>query len=505
MKSKILVRTLIVVLAALLIWRIHSRAESYRIPRDECRTQLLWLSKANVRHMFENDGMPAPNLDSLTSYAEEVDYIDARLAGDSVVLRIQEMEGVFRREAIPDEWPSLWDESALNTIMQDKEMVETDLEQTQSVISETTSRYGLSADSILTVREAFVRESPKTPDERVSFLEARFDPDSFPELFAALEEDPLPPEEMEEVNLSAAELFDLSIGRNMDSMVTAREDLMAELDEYRKSIDAFHDSIVPARQDSVARSAFTVCPTVWKSGYHDSLYHYDPKLALGTQFAISCSNHNRHGGVVGGLVEKDYPDTLFYEPDWMPTYVPVAFEQYEQNRRLEASRANLSRVVEEEAVYLASRYPEVLKPRPVDQLDINLDELSDPMGGEYRFEISEDTVYTFYENPEGRTARARGEEVRVQTWSFAGWASSNPDTSRVELYIMSPLRLPSVADGAMAGDNDSLVVVRYWDRSELGSLRKNTRNLDLLEQPRWEFLQSYAETHPELQQTGEDE
>ncbi|MFO7949364.1 MAG: hypothetical protein R6U36_03245 [Candidatus Fermentibacteraceae bacterium] len=505
MKSKILVRTLIVVLAALLIWRIHSRAESYRIPRDECRTQLLWLSKANVRHMYENDGMPAPSLDSLSSYAEEVGYLDASLAGDSVVLRVTEMEGIFRRESIPEEWPSLWDDRALNTIRQDKEMVEADLEDTQSLISETTGRYGLSADSLLTVREAFVRAAPQTPEDRFEFLEDRFDPDSFPELFAALEEDPLPPEEMEEVNLSAAEIFDLSIGRNIDSMITAREDLAAEVDEFQRAITAFNDSIVPARQDSVARSAFTVCPIVWEAGYHDSLYHYDPKLALGTQFAISCSNHNRHGGVVGGLVEKDYPDSLFYEADWLTTYVPVPFEEYEQNRRLESSRANLSRVVEEQAVYLASRYPDVLKPRPVDRLDINLDELDDPMGGDYLFEITEDTVYTFYENPEGRTARARGDEVRVQTWRFAGWATSNPDTSRVELFFMEPLRLPSIADGARAGDNDSLVVIRYWDRSDLGTLGESTRNLDLLEQPRWEFLQSYAERHPEVQEAAETE
>ncbi len=505
MKSKILVRILIVVLAALLIWRIHSRAESYRIPRDKCRTQLLWLSKANVRHMYDNDGMPAPNLDSLSSFAEEVGYLDAELTGDSLILRIEGMDGIFRYEQVPDEWFSLWDESALNSIVRDREIVETDLEQTQSLISQTTGRYGLSADSILTVREAFIRAAPQTPEKRVEFLEARFDPDSFPELFTVIEEGPLPPEEMEQVNLSSAEIFDLSMGRNMDSMVTAREDLQAELEGFQRSIDAFHDSIVPARQDSVARSVFTVCPTVWKAGYHDSLYHYDPKLALGTQFAISCSNHNRHGGVVGGLVEKDYPDTLFYEADWLTVYVPVAFGQYEQNRRLEASRANLSRVVEEEAVYLASRFPEVLKPRPVEQLDIDLDELNDPMGGEYRFEISPDTVYTFYENPEGRSRRARGESVLVQTWRFTGWATSNPDTSRVELFLMEPLRLPSIADGARAGDNDSLVVIRYWDRSELGSLRRNTRNLTLLEQPQWEFLQTYAENHPEVQETAENE
>ena len=499
MKSKILVRLLIVVLAALLIWRIHSRAESYRIPRDECRTQLLWLSKANVRHMYENDGIPAPSLDSLAGFAEKVGYIDAELTGDSLVLRISEIEGVFRKEQIPGQWPALWDESALDMIRQDRELVEADLEGTQNLIRETTSLYGLSADSLLTIREAFVREAPDTPEDRVEFLQARFEPDSFPNLFAALEEDPLPPEEMEQVNLSSAELFDLSIGRNIDSMITARDELAAELADFQRSIDLFHDSIVPARKDSVARSAFTVCPTVWETGYYDSLYHYDPKLALGTQFAVSCSNHNRHGGVVGGLVEKDYPDTLFYETDWLPVWVPVEFEQYAQNRRRESSRANLSRIVEEEAVYLASRYPEVLKPRPVEQLDINMDEISDPMGGEYRFEIAEDTVYTYYENPEGRTRRARGDSVSVQTWLFRGWATSNPDTSRVELQLMEPLRLPSIADGARAGDNDSLVVIRYWDRSELGTLRRNTRNLDLLDIPRWEFLQSYAEGHPELQ------
>src|SRR5512136_2058848 len=53
--------------------------------------------------------------------------------------------------------------------------------------------------------------------------------------------------------------------------------------------------------------SFAVCPLYWSEGLRDSSYFYDPKLALGSQFAVSCNYIERHGGVVGGFVEKEFP------------------------------------------------------------------------------------------------------------------------------------------------------------------------------------------------------
>jgi hypothetical protein len=319
MMQKVLVRVLIVVLAALLIFRIHQRMESYRIPRENCREHILVLAKANVSFMRQNDGLPAPSLDSLASWA-----------------------------GIPD--------------------------------------------SVL------------------------------------------------------------------------------------------------------------VCPTLMEKGFVDSVYIYDPKLALGTQFAISCPNHDRHGGAIGGLIEEDFPDTLFYEADWMDTYFRTPFPEYAHRRRVEVSRSALIRVSEEQATYLGNRYPAVLKPKEPDNLDVNVEELVDPLGGEYVFEVQPDTLYTLYENPDAPRWR-RGGSVQVQTYRFIAYTTSNPDSSRVEIYYKHPLNLPSRPDGASAGSNDRLVIIRYWDYSEFGSLRKEEREVDLLDVPRWEFLQDYAEQHPEIQET----
>ncbi len=302
MGSRVLVRVIIVLLAAILIFRIHQRVEAYRIPRDDCRENMYALARANVNHMLGNEGLSAPTIDSLISYA------------------------------------------------------------------------GLS--------------------------------------------------------------------------------------------------------DSVG-----VCPTLWNQGYHDSTYFFDPKLSLGAQFAVSCPNHDRHGGVIGGLVEKDYPDSLFFEADWMPTFVRVSYPEYALLRRTEVSRSLLVRVCEEQASYIYNRYPVTLHPSSIENLGIEIGESIDPLGGEYVFEILPDTVYTFWERP-----NSRGQSVNVQTWRFVGYSTSNPDTSRIEIFFKHPLRFPSLADGALPGDRDLLTIVRYWDRSELGTLRVETREMDLLDQPTWVFL-----------------
>lgn len=243
MGSKVLVRVLIVLLAVLLIFRIHQRVEMYRIPRENCRLQIYTLSKMNIEHMDENDGTPAPTLDSLLAYGAYADTMG-------------------------------------------------------------------------------------------------------------------------------------------------------------------------------------VCPSLRAAGFSDSMYHYDAKLALGTQFAISCPNHDRHGGVVGGLIEQDYPDSLFMEADWLETFSRWSFPEYAQNKRVEVSRSALIRVSEEQASYLASRYPAVLRPAEMENLEINVFELSDPLGGEYVFEIQEDSLLTFWENPNAR-GRARGDSINVQTWRFIAYTTSD--------------------------------------------------------------------------------
>lgn len=317
MGSKVLVRVLIVLLAALLIFRIHQRVEMYRIPRENCRVQMLSLAEANVDHMYMYNGSPAPTIDSLLVYS------------------------------------------------------------------------GL----------------PGTT---------------------------------------------------------------------------------------------AVCPTLAAEGYTDSLYHYDPKLALGTQFAISCPNIDRHGGVVGGLVDKDFPDSLFLEADWMETFQRIPFPEYAQNKRVEVSRSALIRVSEEQASYLANRYPVVLKPSEVENLEINVFELSDPLGGEYVFEIVPDTMLTFWENPD-RRGNARGDSINVQTWRFVAYTTSDPDTSRVEVYYRQPLTFPSRAEGAVAGDNDNIAVVKLWDLTALGYVKTELREVDLVEEPRWEMLTQYHSPDADVQ------
>jgi len=233
--------------------------------------------------------------------------------------------------------------------------------------------------------------------------------------------------------------------------------------------------------------SFAVCPLIWAEGLHDSTYYYDPKLLLGSQFAISCNNLERHGGVVGGFVEKEYPDSLFLEPDWASTFRRMAFLQYAVEQKTAASRANLVRVSEEESTFLSNRYPIVFRPSAPEDLGLDMTQMVDPLGGDYVYEVQPDTAYVFYQNPT-RRGRARGDSVVVQTWKFVAWTTSDPESSRVEVYYQHPVRLPSIAEGAGPGENDKLVVIRQWDVSELGTLQMDVREVDLLENPRWEVL-----------------
>ena len=168
-----------------------------------------------------------------------------------------------------------------------------------------------------------------------------------------------------------------------------------------------------------------------------------------------------------------------------------AFPEYAEMRRYEASRANLFRAAEEEAAYLAQRYPAVIIPKRPENLEVSIDELIDPLGGEYVFELVPDSTYVFYENPDGRTARARGDSVVVETKKFVGYTTADPDTSRVEVYFSRPLTFPSRAEGAAPGTNDQVTVIKYWDRSELGSLQIDEREVDLLFEPTWDVVQQY--------------
>lgn len=233
-----------------------------------------------------------------------------------------------------------------------------------------------------------------------------------------------------------------------------------------------------------------VCPSVWAQGFPESLYFYDPKLALGSQFAISCNNIERHGGVVGGLVEKEYPDSLFSEADWAPTFRRIAFAEYAELQRYDASRANLVRVCEEQASYLGNRYPWVLLPAELSVLNVSTAELVDPLGGDYVFETIPDTTYVFYQNPD-RRGGARGDSVVVETFAFVGYTTADPEVSRVEVFFRRPLRFPSRADGALSSDTDRLIVIRRWDVSELGTQRVDEREVDLIDLSHWDFLQQF--------------
>ncbi len=462
MRSKVLVRVLIVLLAAVLVYRIHQRVETYRIPRELCRMQLQTMADANITHMFNHEGVPAPSLDSLAAYAVANGFYSAEVRSDSVIVSYP--DGTVRALLLPDEWKALWDQRAFNQMESELDGAAYSLDEVERVIGARESELGFSLDSLMTLRETYVQVKS---EEMLELAEEGPDTLTSPEV-----------------------MFDDSVGFDAEQLLADRDSLSSLVMSLESDLALFHDSIAPARRDSVSALAAGVCPTLWSGGYYDSLYNYDPKLALGTQFSVSCPNHERHGGVVGGLVESDFPDTLFSEADWAETQTVYPFEAYEQMRRTAVSRSNLLRAAEEQAAYLAQRYPLVLMPKDPTNLDVNIDELNDPLGGEYVFEVDPDTTYVFYENPEGRTPRARGDSIEVETYMFLAYTTADPDTSRVEVFFSPPLEFPSRAEGATAGANDMVSVKKYWDRSELGTVQVDEREVDLLDDPTWVFLQS---------------
>ncbi|MCD4700986.1 MAG: hypothetical protein K8S24_03925 [Candidatus Aegiribacteria sp.] len=458
MRSKILVRILIVLLAAFLIFRIHQRVETYRVPRGFCQSQIRTLAEANIQHMFEMEGIPAPDLDSLLSYAKENGYFDTSISNDSITVSFR--NGNTNRVLIPDEWNNLWNATAVQGIEDELDSLQNAHSDIERVISNHENTLGFSIDSLVTLREEYILEH------------------------SIIEEDD------DEDIMTLGEYFDDSLGFNAQSLIDTEVEVAAFIVYTTSTLQNFNDIIAPARRDSVSSIVAAVCPSIWAVGYYDSVYIYDAKLALGTQFALSCPNIERHGGIVGGFVEKDYPDSMFMEPDWSETQFVYSFPEYGTMRRLQASRANLIRMAEEEAAYLAQRYPLVIIPKQPENLEFSIDELIDPIGGEYVFEVIPDTTYIFYENPDGQTSRTRGDSVLVQTMKFVGYTTADPETSRVEVYFSHPMRFPSRADGAIAGSNDRVSVIMFWKRSELGTIQIDEREVDLLDEPTWDFVRS---------------
>jgi hypothetical protein len=81
--------------------------------------------------------------------------------------------------------------------------------------------------------------------------------------------------------------------------------------------------------------------------------------------------------------------------------------------------------------------------------------------------------------------------VVVETMKFVGYTTADPDTSKVEVYFSHPMTFTSRAEGAVPGSNDKVTVIMYWERSELGSLRIDEREVDLLDMTTWEFLSTH--------------
>lgn len=454
MRSKILVRILIVLLAVFLVFRIHQRVETYRIPREFCRSQMSVLSNANIHHMYVSEGIPAPDLDSLLSFAEANNFFDASLNNDSIFVSFG--DNGMRRVQIPQQWKNLWNENALLDMENLLDSLNIEQANLELVIKGHEESLGFSLDSLISLRDAYIIDY-------------------------TLEEDS---------EISPGEFFNDSIGFDAELLILTETDLASSIASVESMMLNFNNIIAPARMDSVAALVIAVCPTLWESGFYDSVYSYDPKLALGTQFSFSCPNIERHGGVVAGLVEKDFPDSLFLEEDWSETLTVFTFPEYAEMRRFLVSRANLIRAAEEQAAYLAQRYPFVIYPKLPENLDVDIDNLIDPLGGEYVFEIIPDTTYIFYENPRGTSRRARGDSVLVETMKFVAYTTMDPELSRVEVFFTHPLRFPSRTDGAIPGTNDKLTVIMYWNRSELGTLQVDEREVDLVEESSWDFVSS---------------
>jgi hypothetical protein len=412
------------------------------------------LSNANIYHMFISEGIPAPDLDSLLSFAEANNFFNASLNNDSISVSFN--NGRTRKVLIPQQWKNLWNENAALEMENLLDSLNNEQINLELIIREHEESLGFSLDSLISLRNIYIAEY--APEEGVE--------------------------------LSPGEFFNDSIGFDPELLIMIGTDLASSISSMESMILNFNNIIAPARMDSVAALVIAVCPSLWEAGFYDSVYSYDPKLALGSQFSLSCPNIDRHGGIVSGLIQKDFPDSLFLEKDWSETLTVFSFPEYAEMRRLHVSRANLIRAAEEQAAYLAQRYPSIIYPKLPENLDVDIDNLIDPLGGEYVFEIIPDTTYIFYENPLGTSRRARGDSVVVEAMKFVAYTTMDPELSKVEVFFAHPLSFPSRADGAIPGSNDKLTVIMYWDRSELGTLQIDEREVDLVEESSWDFVSS---------------
>ena len=228
---------------------------------------------SNIYHMFVSEGIPAPDLDSLLSFAEANNFFDASLNNDSILVLFN--NGKTRKVLIPQQWKNLWNENAAFEMENLLDSLNDEQINLELIIREHEESLGFSLDSLIALRDVYIIDN-------------------------TLEE---------EGELSPGEFFNDSIGFDAESIAIARADLSASIVSMESILLNFSNIIAPARMDSVAALVIAVCPSLWEAGFYDSVYSYDPKLALGSQFSLSCPNIDRHGGVVGGLIEKDFPCT----------------------------------------------------------------------------------------------------------------------------------------------------------------------------------------------------
>ncbi|MCK4506113.1 MAG: hypothetical protein KAW14_10885, partial [Candidatus Aegiribacteria sp.] len=224
MRSKILVRILIVLLAVFLVFRIHQRVETYRIPREFCRSQMSVLSNASILHMFVSEGVPAPDLDSLLSFAEANNFFDASLNNDSIFVSFN--NGRTRKVLVPQQWKNLWNENAMLDMKNLLDSLNNEQMNLELIIREHEESLGFSLDSLISLRDIYIAEY--VPEEGAE--------------------------------LSPGEFFNDSIGFDAESFVMARADLASSIVSVESMILNFSNIIAPARMDSVAALVIAVCP-----------------------------------------------------------------------------------------------------------------------------------------------------------------------------------------------------------------------------------------------------
>ena len=237
MRSKILVRILIVLLAAFLIFRIHQRVEAYRVPREFCRSQISVLAEANIQHMFEQEGMPAPDVDSLLTYAKDHGYFETTMNEDSIGIVFR--NGRTRDVLIPEEWKELWGTSAVEEIEIQLNSVQGEYDAVEGVIQQHENQLGFSLDSLISLREIYIEENPPEEDADTE----------------------------DEDYMSPGDIFDDSLGFSPQELIDEEAGLAASVDSLDSMLQNFNDVIAPARRDSVSSLVVAVCPTLWQAGH----------------------------------------------------------------------------------------------------------------------------------------------------------------------------------------------------------------------------------------------